>query len=128
MSTHVSNGVTKFVRSRAMCTIVCSVAAILLLVNGGCYVLEKPYATVPAKVACYPVRVTFVDDAPAHAVNTALQRLQVTIAAGPDPYGAFTLAAGAHAPHAIIDALNMMPEVVLIASFNEQCTAVRSAT
>lgn len=75
--------------------------------------------------ACNPILASFADDASMGKLNQVLERLDASIAFGPNENGAFELSlVEASAPGkaaAVVDALNRMPELVIVASLREQC-------
>ncbi|MFL9923703.1 hypothetical protein PQR62_05495 [Herbaspirillum lusitanum] len=74
---------------------------------------------------CNPILARFADDAPMGKLNQALERLDTSIAFGPNENGAFELSVTeTGAPDkaaAVVDALNRMPELVIVASLRDQC-------
>lgn len=78
-----------------------------------------------AAPVCNPVLATFADDVPMARLNAVLNRINATIAFGPNENGAFELAVASDSAAAAVEALNRMPDVVVIASLREQCLSVR---
>lgn len=76
-------------------------------------------------VGCSPILVTFADDVPMGKLNQLLERLNASIAFGPNENGAFELTITGDDAAAVVDALNRMPEAVIVASLREQCLRQR---
>lgn len=77
------------------------------------------------RVACSPILVSFVDDIPMGKLNGLLERLNASIAFGPNENGAFELTVAGTDAQAVVDSLNRMPEAVVVASLREQCLRSR---
>ena len=78
-------------------------------------------AGIRAAVPCNPVLVTFTDEVPLGKLNRLLNSLDASIAFGPNENGAFELALPVAGVAAAVEALNRMPEVVVVASLRVQC-------
>jgi hypothetical protein len=71
--------------------------------------------------ACNPILATFAEDVPMGKLNQLLDRLDASIAFGPNENGAFELNVAGKNTAAVVDALNRVPDVVVIASLREAC-------
>jgi hypothetical protein len=71
--------------------------------------------------ACNPILVSFADTISMAQISKLLGRLDASIAFGPNENGAFELAVPKANAGAVVDALNRMPDAVVIASLREQC-------